>query len=335
MTISPELLSLLACPRDGTALTEQPTGLMCARACIYPVVDGIPVLLLERDENTARGLRTEATADDSRALARNPSPDPFTGDGVHPHVQGIIASTGGFMYDRLQLSSYPIPELRMPAGDGRTLLDVGCNWGRWTVAAARASYRVVGIDPNLTSLRAARHVARACGVPGQFVCGDARLMPFRTASFDRVFSYSVVQHFSKKDASTMLTEMARVLKPGGESFVQMPNRAGVRSLYHLARRGFREGDAFDVRYYSTRELVALFRSVVGPSTLRIDGFFGLGIQPSDLSLMPPLRRLVIHASELLRKVARRQRWLAGFADSLYVASQKPMSVAEPSFIQRK
>ena len=31
-------------------------------------------------------------------------------------------------------AEYPIPELRLPPGDGRSFLEVGCNWGRWCVA---------------------------------------------------------------------------------------------------------------------------------------------------------------------------------------------------------
>ena len=75
----------------------------------------------------------------------------------------------------------------------------------------------------------------------------------------------------------ILTEIARALRPGGESMVQMPNRRGIRSLYHLARRRFGEGKAFDVRYYSVSELVMLFERIIGPSVLRVDGFFRLGI----------------------------------------------------------
>ena len=328
MTVLPELLELLACPRDNAPLEQSAAGFItCSHGHTYPVVDGIPVLLIDRSENDARGFWTQRVTDSSLSFAANVETDTFDGVGIHPHVQDILASTGGFMYKGIKLESYPIPELRMPHGEGRTLLDVGCNWGRWTVAAAKAGYRVTGIDPHLVALRAARHVARAEGVTVHFVCGDARVLPFRAESFDRAFSYSVVQHFAKSEARVMLQQMAQAIKPGGQMMVQMPNRAGIRSFYHLARRGFGDGKAFDVRYYSVRELVSLFRSVVGPSTLKVDGFFGLGIQPTDLPLMPPHRRIVIHSSELLRKAARRQRWIAGFADSLYITSQKPMVVA--------
>jgi ubiquinone/menaquinone biosynthesis C-methylase UbiE len=42
--------------------------------------------------------------------------------------------------------------------------------------------------------------------------GDARFLPFRAGSVDVVFSYSVVQHFSKDDASREIKEVGRVLQ---------------------------------------------------------------------------------------------------------------------------
>ncbi len=50
MTLEPELLAILACPRCGEAVEEMTGGevLLC-RACrlLYPVDDGIPLMLVE------------------------------------------------------------------------------------------------------------------------------------------------------------------------------------------------------------------------------------------------------------------------------------------------
>lgn len=54
MVWSPEVASLLACPACRQALTPQPgpqaaAWLVCARCQVdYPVIDGIPVLIVER-----------------------------------------------------------------------------------------------------------------------------------------------------------------------------------------------------------------------------------------------------------------------------------------------
>jgi hypothetical protein len=99
----------------------------------------------------------------------------------------------------------------------------------------------------------------------------------------------------------------------------MPNAFGIRSLYHQARRGFREADRFDVRYWTPQALLRTFSREIGPSTLSIDGFFGLGIQPADVDLLPLHLRPVVHSSEFLRRHAP---FLLPVADSLYVRSVK-------------
>jgi SAM-dependent methyltransferase len=210
----------------------------------------------------------------------------------------------------------------LPPGGGRPLLDVGCSWGRWTVAAARRGYDAVGIDPSLGAVMAARRVARQLGVPARFVVGDARHLPFAAGTFASVFSYSVIQHFSRSDAATAVAEIGRVLDRDGVARVQMPTRYGIRCLYHQLRRGFGDGTGFDVRYWLLRDLKQMFTDRVGPSAFEVDGYFGIGLQQSDKHLMTPFRRAVLRASSWMTTASARMSWLIHFADSVYVQSVK-------------
>ena len=241
-------------------------------------------------------------------------------------VQGVIAATCGNLYRHLigKVTTYPIPEIRLPPGGGRRFLEVGCNWGRWCVSAARRGYRVVGIDPSLEAIRAARRVADELGVEAEYVVGDARHLPFADASFDVVFSYSVFQHFTKESAVASFAEVGRVLEHGGCSLVQMANVWGPRSLFNqLRERRFREPHTlFDVRYWSPRELRDELTRAVGPTELEVDGFLTLNPQPSDLPLLPRRYRVLIHASEAYRKASRRLPSLVRFADSVYARSRR-------------
>jgi len=304
----------LVCPRDRGALTREGDALVCAEGHRYPVVDGIPVLLVPEDEPTHGACwvsleRPEAIADT----------DAF--------VQGAIAATCGNLYRHLigNLPAYPIPEIRLPPGDGELFLEVGCNWGRWCVAAARRGYRVVGIDPSLDAIRAARRVADELGVEAEYLVADARHLPFAGESFDVVFSYSVFQHFTRDAAVTGFEEIGRVLKQGGLSLVQMANVWGPRSLFNqLRERRFREPRTlFDVRYWSPRELRRELASAVGPTQLSVDGFLTLNPQPVDLPLLPRRYRVVVRMSEAYRKASRRLPALVQAADSVYAASRRP------------
>jgi ubiquinone/menaquinone biosynthesis C-methylase UbiE len=74
-----------------------------------------------------------------------------------------------------------------------------------------------------------------------FVLADARHMPFSPESFGGVLSNSCIQHFSKKHAEIILSELSRVMKPQAKSVIQMPNKGGIRSTVALGRRMFSEG----------------------------------------------------------------------------------------------
>jgi SAM-dependent methyltransferase len=217
-----------------------------------------------------------------------------------------------------KLKRYPIPELRLPPGENRTFLDIGCSWGRWTMAAARKNYRAVGMDPSLGAVLVARQVSTQLGLQCDFVVADARYLPFRSQSINVAFSYSVIQHFSKADAYTALGEIGRVLTVAGVTLVQMPNRYGVRSLYHILRRGRRQLKNFDVRYWTPAELKKAFEGEIGTPEITVDGFFGLGIQLSDLDLLPIRYRAIARVSEWLRILSLHLPFITNLADSLFV-----------------
>lgn len=339
-------LAVLACPRDHSALTRRSAdSLVCEHGHVYPVVDDVPVLLLDDLEQTIDIARASI----DRAAGRDGAIDPrapalylesvgindeekslvaaLAADGaakVDPVVSVLIAATNGIAYKSLigTLSDYPIPELRLPAGPGKLLLDIGCSWGRWSIAAARKGYRVIGVDPSLGAVMAARRVARQLDVAADYVCADARYLPFRAGAFDTVFSYSVIQHFSKADARRVLAEVGRVLTASGNCLIQMPNRLALRSLYHLARRRFAEGDGFDVRYWDIAELRQAFGEAIGPASVSVHCYFGLGLEPTDAHLMRPPLRAAIAVSELLRRLSVPAPFLIRLADSVYVSAAK-------------
>ena len=243
---------------------------------------------------------------------------------VDPVVSFLVGATSGHMYQDLigRLGSYPIPEFRMEEGRGRLLLDLGCSWGRWSIAAARKGYDVVGIDPSLGAVMAARRAARAVGIASRYVVADARFLPFPAAAFDTVFSYSVLQHMSKDDVRLVLRQVARVLRPGGSSLIQMASGCGIRSLYHLTRRKFRSPERFDVRYWRPAEMLREFGGSIGPSTLSADCYFGLGLQSADAALMGRTKRFILRASRLMVRASRRVPPMTLLADSIYIESQR-------------
>jgi uncharacterized protein YbaR (Trm112 family) len=334
------LIKNLVCPRDKAQLTLQDGALTCPFTHQYPVVDGVPVMLLGEERQTI-GVSHASILAARNADARDPL-DPYfvktlgindqeraalladttSSSEVDPVVRYLVGATCGLLYKDLisRLSSYPIPELRLPNGHGELFLDIGCNWGRWCIAAGQKGYLPVGIDPSLGAVLAARRVSQSLGVGAKFVVADARHLPFLAQTFGVVFSYSVLQHFSKADVRSTLAEIARVIRADGLSLIQMANALGLRSQYHLARRRWRDGEDFEVRYWRPQELRKNFSELIGPSSLASDGYLGLGIQRGDAGLLPLKYRLVIQVSQALVELSARAKWVVNFADSLFVTS---------------
>lgn len=339
--LDPWYLQHLVCPVSRSRLQFAGGALRSPEGRTYPVVDGVPIMLVRESEETlhvagatlARAqsepqaasdelyLETLGISDQQRQEVREAARSGRAR--IDPVVASLVAATGGNAYRGLvgKLSEYPIPEIRLPHGEGRSLLDIGCNWGRWSISAARKGYQVVGLDPSLGAIIAARRVAGKLGLPNRYVVGDARFLPFAPEAFDVVFSYSVLQHFRKTDVATAVAEIARVVKPGGRALIQMPNAFGIVSLIHQARRGFREGTKFDVRYWRLRELERAFAKI-GPTSISVDCFFGLGLQKSDAAILSPPVRALIALSELLRAASDRVRALRLVADSVYVSATR-------------
>jgi SAM-dependent methyltransferase len=318
------LKSHLVCPRDKEKLEIKDDKLICPKNHSYPIVEDIPVMLLDDVETThdyiTRTLEKVANLESEKQESTN-------GAGrineVDEFVQGEIPYTSGNLYIPLinKLTRYPIPDFRLREGNGERLLDVGCNWGRWSIAAAKKNYKPVGIDPSLDAVLAARRVSKQLGAETDFVVGDARFLPFADDSFDVGFSYSVLQHFSKENAEMSLSEIGRTVKKNGKIFVQMPNKYGIRSFYNNWRRGFTEGEGFDVRYWTPSELVKTFKEKFGATEMTTDCYFGLGIQKSDVDLLPLPYKMVVHSSEILRKISGVVSPLVKFADSVYLESK--------------
>jgi SAM-dependent methyltransferase len=219
------------------------------------------------------------------------------------------------------LPRYPIPQWPFLPGDGKLLLDVGCSWGRWTIAAARAGYRSIGMDVHLDALAAATRVSQQLGVKTDFVCAGVEALPFQTASIDLLFCYSVLQHLERSIVRGFFREVARLLKPGGICLVQLPNTFGLYNILRQLKRGCREArpGTFEMRYWSRSDIrKAIDNAGLKDLHIRVDGFFSQNPQLSDLDLLSAGGKLVVLASEAGRQASTFLPMLTRVADSLWV-----------------
>jgi SAM-dependent methyltransferase len=88
---------------------------------------------------------------------------------------------------------------------------------RW---AAEHGARPFGIDIAFDTAREARGVLAPHA--GQIVTADVRQLPFRTNSFDLIYSMGTIEHFVDSDVAAR--ELCRVLRPGGRAIIGVPNK---------------------------------------------------------------------------------------------------------------
>jgi SAM-dependent methyltransferase len=91
---------------------------------------------------------------------------------------------------------------------GSVVGDVGCGPGHDVADLRRGGHCVIGIDrsPAIATL-ASRHAPA--------VVADLRSMPFRSASFDGLWSSASMLHVDRVDIPALLDDWIRMLRPGG------------------------------------------------------------------------------------------------------------------------
>ncbi|MCC9306270.1 methyltransferase domain-containing protein [Kitasatospora sp. RB6PN24] len=105
---------------------------------------------------------------------------------------------------------------RLAASPGERALDVGCGTGseaRVLAAAVAPDGAALGVEPHPGLRAVAEQRATEAGSPVRFLAGDALALPLPDAELDVVWCERVLQHLT--DPARAVTEMARVLRPGG------------------------------------------------------------------------------------------------------------------------
>ncbi|WP_160299826.1 glycosyltransferase [Belnapia sp. F-4-1] len=103
---------------------------------------------------------------------------------------------------------------------GLDVLDVASGEGYGSAFIAQTARSVVGVELDPASVA---HAARSYRAPNlRFVEGDARVLPVQDASVDLVVSFETIEHFYEHER--FLSEIRRVLRPGGQLLISSPER---------------------------------------------------------------------------------------------------------------
>ncbi len=156
----------------------------------------------------------------------------------------VYSRNGAFVH---QLAGGVVEWLAAQADE--RILDLGCGNGELTLKLAATGARVEGVDAS------AEMVAGACKRGVRAVQGNAEALPHREEVFDAVFSNAALHWVRNQDA--MMTEVHRVLRPGGRFVAEMGGHGNIAAIRvaliaALARHGLANRED-GVNYYPTVE----------------------------------------------------------------------------------
>ena len=181
-----------------------------------------------------------------------------SGETSAKETHGLILN-GGWRHDLMTwfidtfLFRGKLRELRQRTGNlariqpGEKVLDVGCGTGTLAIEVQQrvgATGRVFGVDPGTQQIARARSKAARRNLPIDFRIGVIELLAFPDQTFDVVLSTLMTHHLPDDLKRQGLSEIARVLKPGGRlviaDFKRKEERQGHAARFHAGGSGIQD-----------------------------------------------------------------------------------------------
>lgn len=184
----------------------------------------------------------------------------------HIHDLEIATQPLGTLGFFQELDEYRFDKLRylpqvvdFSAYRGKRLLEVGCGVGIDLIHFAREGALVTGVDLAETSISLAKQYFEQAGLPADLRLMNGEALQFEDDSFDVVYAHGVLQYTA--DAQRMVTELHRVLKPGGEAIMMVYNKySWLNILSKVMKVELEHEDAPVLKKYSIQE----FRNLLQP-----------------------------------------------------------------------
>lgn len=214
-------MTAFTAPGSSRPLTVMSEGLLDALdGTVYPILDGIPVLLPRGIGKVKQDLIEFWGSCPNGSLDAGTTPeDPAFFERADAARMRIHTDLGIPWY---------LKAMDFDRHRGEQVLEVGCGIGGDTVRWAERGNSVCALDLNLPSVSLTRQALRRRGLSATLAVADAEHIPFPDNAFDLVYSFGVLHH--SPDCARGIREAIRVLRPGGELVLMLYHRHSV--LYH-------------------------------------------------------------------------------------------------------
>lgn len=112
----------------------------------------------------------------------------------------------------------------------KKVLEIGCGMGLMSSLWAKAGAEVTAVDLNPVAIEQTKNRFKTFDLKGQIQQEDGNRLSLDSNSFDYVYSWGVLHHSPNLELS--ISEMMRVLKPGGKFGIMLYNRHSLLYWYH-------------------------------------------------------------------------------------------------------
>jgi SAM-dependent methyltransferase len=102
------------------------------------------------------------------------------------------------------------------------LVEMGCGSAESSARIPRSARHLAALDFSAGALRQ----ASTAGIFDSFVQGDLERLPFGAGTIDGAWNLGVLEHFEQEKGIRILSELRRVLKPGGTAVLFWPPEFG-------------------------------------------------------------------------------------------------------------
>lgn len=196
----------------------------------------------------------------------------------------------------------------LPHVAGKRVLDYGCGSGYGTHHLAASCASIVGVDIADEAIEYAVARYKANNLTYQRISrADQAPLPFKDAEFDVVLSFQVIEHIC--GVAPYLSEIRRVLKPGGVFICATPDRSSRLlpkqkpwNMWHVYEYDAKSFERVVAPYFSSIEMLCMSgtKSVLDIEIKRTKRLMWLTL-PVTMPFVPEAIRIA--ALKLLKRLA--------------------------------
>jgi ubiquinone/menaquinone biosynthesis C-methylase UbiE len=161
-------------------------------------------------------------------------------------IQSLLGQTDIYLIDQIMKGRYIADDI---------LLDAGCGSGRNMYWFLQNGYNIIGIDTSVVAIEELKTKYPGLAA-GSLLVSSIEKLSFADDHFNHIIC-SAVLHFAKSIAqfNCMLTEMVRVLRPGGSLFIRMTSDIGIEDKARLIADGVYVIPDGSTRFLLTKQLL--------------------------------------------------------------------------------